>query len=173
MGIFFVLIALVVILGLAFLSKNKEKERNKYDQADSGKFASSEAEFEDLNEKFLKNLQGKEVRRVVKTYNSFDKEQIRSLLDSCEILSYAEFENMNNLLPGLGIYGYSESYISVSIDDIPEALIVIKEYIEERRQEVKSPSLVEQNTGNLVTKALLTVDGFTGNLPELLGENET
>ena len=44
-----------------------------------------------------------------------------SLLDSCGILSYAEFETMNGLVSGFGIYGYSESYLSVPTVDIPEA----------------------------------------------------
>ena len=86
-------------------------------------------EFEDFNEKFLRNPAGKdETIELVRVFRPDDLELLRSLLDSEGIESYAPVSNMGALYPLDTIPGFTYSVITVYAVDAEAARQIVKDY---------------------------------------------
>ena len=86
-------------------------------------------EFEDFNEKFLRNPAGKdETIELVRVFRPDDLELLRSLLDSEGIESYAPVSNMGALYPLDTIPGFTDSVITVYAVDAEAARQIVKDY---------------------------------------------
>ena len=86
-------------------------------------------EFEDLNEKFLRNPSNKEgTVELVRVFRPDDLELLRSLLDSEGIESYAPVSNMGALYPLDTIPGFTDSVVSVYAVDVEAARQIVQDY---------------------------------------------
>lgn len=90
-------------------------------------------ETEDFNEKFLRQHGNDPGVALVRTYNPEDLMLLRSLLDSSQINTWAEFAQMNSLLPGVVIPGHTDVVVYVGEDDLDEARTIVADYIETLR----------------------------------------
>ena len=126
MNLVYILFAVIVIFLVAFLKKKSDVEG----PSDlTGEVETSGDDFEDLNEKFFNNAEGRSPIPFVRTYAPKDKMLIRSILDSEGIPTYVGSEHINNILPGVRIQGHADSVIYIFRDDRWRALPVVEDYI--------------------------------------------
>lgn len=107
--------------------KNTEQRKPSAEQEPSNE----EPPLKELNEKFIRQAQGKEVIPFVKTYNINDRILIRSLLDSVGICTYLKPNSFSSLYPGVAINNHTDSILSIFTKDMPEARKVVLDYIED------------------------------------------
>jgi len=89
-------------------------------------------DFEDLNEKFLRNTQGKSgAADLVRAFEPGDLSALRSLLDAEGIESYVVESPVGNPYPLETIPGFAESTITVYRIDYEEGRRVVEDYLAE------------------------------------------
>lgn len=89
----------------------------------------AEGDFEDLNEKFLRNPEGKQgTLELVRVFRPDDLELLRSLLDAEGIESYVPSSNMGALYPLAAIPGFTDSVVTVYEVDREAARQVVLDY---------------------------------------------
>lgn len=90
-----------------------------------------EGDFEDLNEKFLRNENNKQgTLDLVIVYQPDDLGLIRSLLDAEGIESYAPESQMGALYPVSTIPGFTDATVSIYQADVEVARQVVRDYLE-------------------------------------------
>jgi len=90
-----------------------------------------EGDFEDLNEKFLRNEKRKEgTLDLVIVYQPDDLGLLRSLLDAEGIESYAPESPMGSLYPVSTIPGFTDATVSIYHGDAELARQVVRDYLE-------------------------------------------
>ncbi|MFA6505678.1 MAG: hypothetical protein WCT14_06260 [Treponemataceae bacterium] len=115
---------------LVALFRFKKSRRPISVQGAREKTEDEESEFEDYNEKFLNNFGDNTMVKFVRAFNQNDVAVIRSLLADLGINTYVEFENVNNLYPGIAVGGYADLIIAIYERDLFEARIAVMEFIE-------------------------------------------
>jgi hypothetical protein len=85
----------------------------------------------DMNEEFLATCEkeGKNVINAIKVYSYKDLQLLRSMLYSCGIQNYVQFENMMNIRGGVGIERFNDAFIQIFEDDIEETKQVFEDYV--------------------------------------------
>jgi len=63
------------------------------------------------------------------------------------ILTYSEFDHMNNLFPGIGIKGYTDAVLTVFEKDLNQAVRLTEEYIQSRYESRGRLKVVERARG--------------------------
>ena len=89
----------------------------------------AEGDFEDFNEKFLRNQGGKVgILELVRVFRPDDLELLRSLLDAEGIESYVPSSNMGALYPLAAIPGFTDSVVTIYQVDREAARQVVLDY---------------------------------------------
>jgi hypothetical protein len=89
----------------------------------------ADGDFEDLNEKFLRNPGGKQgTVELVRVYRPDDLELLRSLFDAEGIESYVPSANIAQIYPLPSIPGFSDSVVTVYAADQESARQIVADY---------------------------------------------
>ena len=136
-----ILIAIIIILSAVFLNRKEKSQRSKNGK---DKPVREENGFQDLNEKFLQNCEGKRIVDLVKVFRPHDRDILRSILDSEGIETYVKSNNFGDLYPTYDVFSFSTTVISIFAENTSPAKSIVEEYINIlSNQESASDDLVD------------------------------
>jgi len=91
-----------------------------------------------MNKEFLDiaETSRKKATNAIKVFNYQDLQLIRSMLYSCGINNYVEYENMLNIKGGTAIDNFNDAIIKIFQEDTPEAVNVFNDYLKTKKEEI-------------------------------------
>jgi hypothetical protein len=102
----------------------------KQPRPEPGRPARDGDDFEDYNEKFLRNFGGKTGSvDLVRTYNADDVMLLRSLLDAEGVETYVQFSSLGALYPTVATIGFNDSVITIYRSDLDVARRVVEDFL--------------------------------------------
>ena len=123
----------------------------------------------DFNDKFIGNSGGRTQIRFIRVYSPVDLMIIRSMFDSEGIETYAEYESINSLFPGLRVPGYTDTVISIFEDKLDEAKEIAEDYLSAlRNNETQRIKDMLRNLGELNIAGYAIPSNQNRMMPELL-----
>ncbi len=125
-----IVVVLVVIFVIAFAGKIKKNSNKEEENNGDNSEKAIEDEFIDYNDKFTQANRSEPVMPLVRTFSIEDKMMLRSMLDAEKIPTYVKGEHVNNMLPGIGVQGYSDSIIYVYSNDYEDAESIVHDYVQ-------------------------------------------
>jgi len=161
---FFIALFAISILALSLIFRFVKKS----DQIENTYLTEDERNVENINmnKEFLDILKSsdKKVINVIKVFSYQDLQLIRSMLYSCGISNYVEYENMINIKGGIAIDNFNDAIIKIFQEDTTEAVNVFNDYLLTKKDKITSKEKIRNIAEFLIGGWVVS----NSNRPELI-----
>ena len=161
---FFIALFAISILALSLIFRFVKKS----DQIENTYLTEDERNVENINmnKEFLDILKSsdKKVINVIKVFSYQDLQLIRSMLYSCGISNYVEYENMINIKGGIAIDNFNDAIIKIFQEDTTEAVNVFNDYLLTKKDKITSKEKIRNVAEFLIGGWVVS----NSNRPELI-----
>ncbi|QQO10858.1 DUF2007 domain-containing protein [Breznakiella homolactica] len=128
--------AVAVILIFALIKRLRDNSPDTGDAA--GDDTGEDGKEYGMETRFYEEVRsGKNTAPIARAYSRFDSMFIKSMLQSESIPFHVEYEHMSGLRSGVKIENYNQMVVSVLDEDYDDAILVIEEYISNKKKDPK------------------------------------